>query len=170
MVSSRLGRLGYEITSGVGTLIARVHANRLREIHDEAVQTNKPEEGAYPDCTCVLQRVRGTKEVISKSTGQRERIFKLIASRRGCPKWNRKMDLPEIVEKLFDLQGKEEADHDGSLELEEWAHPQLTDSLRAKTNDMDLQITTYAVQSSEPVQKDECNAIEAAVPEVYDGL
>lgn len=85
-MTERLGRVGSEITSPVSNWIARVHANRLRKIHNEAVQTKKPEKVVFLDCMRGPQRAGSTMEAVVRSTGQRERKFKVRVSRRCLAK------------------------------------------------------------------------------------
>eukprot|EP00171_Calliarthron_tuberculosum_P012597 IDg12597t1 len=58
-VTSKLGRVGYELKSEVGDLIARVHANRLRKIDKNAVETGQPEDGVFPDSLRILRKIAG---------------------------------------------------------------------------------------------------------------
>lgn len=67
------------------------------------MQTKKLEQRVFPDCIRVLQRVRGTKEVVDKKTGQRERMFNVRVSERRSGKLTRKADLLEILLNLFDM-------------------------------------------------------------------
>lgn len=48
-ITKRLGRVGYELVSEVGNKRTRVHANRLRKLRDNVVETGEPRDGVFPD-------------------------------------------------------------------------------------------------------------------------
>eukprot|EP00171_Calliarthron_tuberculosum_P002219 IDg2219t1 len=111
-VISQLGRVGYELKSEVGDRTARVHANRLRRIDDEARETGNPEDGVFPDCMRLLKKIAGSETRINAATGQEERWFKVQIGGRKSSRWTKEVDLPEVVVKMFDdgVQSREESD------------------------------------------------------------
>lgn len=66
----------------------------------------------------VIQRVRGTKEVVEKIAGQTKRVFKVGVGERSAAEWNCNEYLLDIFVTDSDLQWKENADHNVLLERE----------------------------------------------------
>lgn len=103
VVIGRLGRVGHQLKSEMGSKIVRVHANRLRRIPDGVIESGDPEDGMFPDSLRVLERISGTQTRENKE-GQEERHFKVrIAGQRGA-NWTAESDLPEAVVEFWDLR------------------------------------------------------------------
>lgn len=108
-IVKRLGRVGYELKSEVGDKVTRAHANRLRKIRDEIVETGEPRDGVFPDSLRMLGRISAVKTVLDSSGGAR-RLFKVSMRGKGNSSWTPETDLPEVVVKLYDRRRSERTD------------------------------------------------------------
>ena len=121
-IISKFSDLGYELKGVVNNSIARAHVNRLRRANTEAIESSDPKAGMYPDSHRLLRSIQDSRKI----DGKREYLLPNVG-RKGS-RWEKEMNLPEVVVAAYDLLSGKTKKRQGQKKLKKASATQETEA------------------------------------------